>query len=128
MTKIRQYFYLIAGFVAGIVPILTLFKLIDSEQAITIAALFDNVGSLIGAAAAGTAGVILSKQRKDGTVDAPPVSSFDRAIEAIPAVVKEAADAKANLDRLREVATEAIRGIPVYGDEAKAIIEALPRF
>ncbi|QFG12510.1 holin [Mycobacterium phage Toaka] len=129
MTKIRQYFYLASGAIAGILPVLTFFKLVSSEQALNLSALVDNFGSLIGAAAAGTAGVILAKQRKEGTLEpAPEVSAVDKAIEAIPVVVAQANEAKANLEKLRQVATEAVGELPVYGDDAKAILDSLPRF
>ncbi|QBJ01096.1 holin [Mycobacterium phage Arissanae] len=128
MTKIRQYFYLASGAIAGILPVLTFFKLVSSEQALNLSALIDNFGSLIGAAAAGTAGVILAKQRKDGTVDAPPVEPVDVVVQAIPQVIEKAAKAQADLERLKTAAAEAIGNVPVYGDDAKAIINALPNF
>ncbi|QFG14920.1 holin [Mycobacterium phage BogosyJay] len=128
MTKIRQYFYLASGFIAGLLPVLTFFKLISSEQAINLSSLVDNFGSLIGAAAAGTAGVILAKQRKDGTVDAPAVEPVDVVVQAIPQVIEKAAKAQADLERLKTAAAEAIGNVPVYGDDAKAIINALPNF
>ncbi|QGJ90160.1 holin [Mycobacterium phage SheaKeira] len=128
MTKIRQYFYLASGAIAGILPVLTFFKLVSTEQALNLSALVDNFGSLIGAAAAGTAGVILAKQRKDGTVDAPVATPVEVAIQAIPQVVESAAKAQADLERLKTAAAEAIGNVPVYGDDAKAIINSLPNF
>ncbi|QFG08591.1 holin [Mycobacterium phage Vanisoa] len=128
MSKIRQYFYLASGAIAGILPVLTFFKLVSSEQALNLSALVDNFGSLIGAAAAGTAGVILAKQRKDGTVDAPPVEPVDIVVAAIPKVIENAAKAQADLKRLQEAAAEAVSNVPVYGDDAKAIINSLPNF
>ncbi|QGH78013.1 holin [Mycobacterium phage LoneWolf] len=128
MTKIRQYFYLASGAIAGILPVLTFFKLISSEQAVNLSSLVDNFGSLIGAAAAGTAGVILAKQRKTGEVGAAPAEPVDVVVQAIPQVIEKAAKAQADLERLKTAAAEAIGNVPVYGDDAKAIINALPNF
>lgn len=128
MTKIRQYFYLLAGVVAGLLPLLSAFGAITADQAVSITDLFNNAGSLLGGTAAVTAGVILSRQRKDGTVDSPELSAVEQAVNAIPVVVQKAADAAADLERLKQAAADAIGNVPVYGDEAKAIIEALPRF
>lgn len=128
MTKIRQYFYLFSGAVAGILPILTFFKVIGSDQALNLTDAITSFGGLIGAAGAVTAGVIVSKQRTNGTLDAAPVNPVDAIVANIPVVVKAATDAAADLDRLKQATADALGNVPVFGDEAKAIIEALPRF
>ncbi|QLF84574.1 holin [Mycobacterium phage Gail] len=128
MSKIRQYFYLGSAAVAGILPLLVALGAVGTDQASALNEILANVGALIGAGAAGTAGVILAKQRKDGTVDAAPVSPVEQAIQAIPVVVKQAADAQADLDRLRQAATDVVADIPVFGKDAAAAINALPNF
>jgi hypothetical protein len=128
VSKIRQYFYLGSGAIAGLLPLLVALGAIGGDKASAVTEILTQVGSLLGGAGAITAGVIVSKQRKDGTIDAEPVSAVERAINAIPVVVQEAAAANANLERLRQVATDAVGSIPVYGPEARAIIEGLPRF
>ncbi|ASR77116.1 holin [Mycobacterium phage MyraDee] len=125
MTKIRQNYYLISGAIAGILPLLAFLKVLSSEQAVNLASLVDNVGSLIGAGAAVTAGAILNRQRKDGTVDAPEVSALDQVIANIPVVVQEANDAVARLDRLKQAAGESLGTIPVFGPEAQAVLNSI---
>lgn len=128
MTKVRQYFYLVSGALAGLLPILMVLNVVNSDQAVSLTQAVTALGGLIGAGGALTAGVVVGKQVKTGALDAPEVSAVDQAISAIPVVVQQAADAKANLEKLRQVATDAIGSIPVYGDEARAIINSLPRF
>ncbi|KRD08581.1 hypothetical protein ASE48_08420 [Mycobacterium sp. Root265] len=128
MTKIRQYFYLASGLVGSLLPILTLVKLISSEQAVTIASLTDNLGSLLGGGAAITAGVILSRQRADGTVGAEAITPLEAVIANAPLVVQAAADAAAELEKLKVATAEIVGTVPVYGKEAADFINSLPKF
>ena len=129
MTKIRQYFYLVAGAIAGILPILTFFKVLSSEQAVSLASLVDNFGSLIGAAAAGTAGVILAKQRKDpsNSIGSSPADVVENNIGIVVQTVNDTATAaeKAlqDLERVKKVASEAIGDVPVFGQAAQAALD-----
>jgi hypothetical protein len=123
MTKIRQNYYLISGAIAGLLPVLAFLKVLSSEQAVNLASLVDNFGSLIGAGAAVTAGAILNKQRKDGVVGAPEVSPVDQVINNIPKVVEAAAQAQADLDRLKGAAVDAIGATPIVGPLAKEAID-----
>lgn len=122
MTKIRQYFYLAAGAIAGIIPILVALGGLSSDQATSLQELLTQIGSLLGGGAAVTAGVVLHNQRKTGVVDVNPV---DIVIENIPTVVKRAKDAAADLDRIRATASGALGNLPVYGDEAKEIVDSI---
>jgi hypothetical protein len=125
MSKVRQYFYLIAGLVAGILPILLNFNTITSDQSASITTLLATVASLIGAGAAGTAGVIVSKQRADGTLG---TTAVDQVLNGIPVVVAAVAQAQSDLDKVRQTASDALGGIPLFGKEAQDILNGLPRF
>lgn len=122
MTKVRQYFYLVSGAIAGIIPILVALGGLSSDKAQSITELITMIGSLLGGGAAATAGVILSKQRKGGVLDSSPV---DLVIDNIPVVVKKASDAAADLDRLRSATADALGNLPLYGDEAARIVNSL---
>ncbi|AKF14175.1 holin [Mycobacterium phage Luchador] len=128
MSKIRQYFYLGSTAVAGLLPLLIALGALGSDKADAVNQILLQVGSLIGAGAAGTAGVIVAKQRKDGTIDAAPVTPLDQVITNIPVVVAQAAQANADLERLRTAATDVVGDIPLFGKEAAAAIDALPHF
>lgn len=125
MTKIRQYFYLFSGALAGILPILTFFKVIGSDQALNLTEAVTSIGGLIGAGGALTAGVIVGRQRREGTLDAAPVNPVDQVIANIPVVVQRANDAVADLDRLRAGVGDALGNLPVYGKEAQDIVNSL---
>ncbi|UJD21107.1 holin [Mycobacterium phage SororFago] len=128
MSKIRQYFYLGSTAVAGLLPLLIALGALGSDSASAINEILLQVGSLIGAGAAGTAGVIVAKQRKEGTIDAPVTPVLDQVINGIPVVVAQAAQAQADLERLRNAATDVVGDLPIFGKEAADLIESLPRF
>jgi hypothetical protein len=55
-------------------------------------------------------------------------SATDMVVAGIPVVVAQAAEAQANLDKVRQSAADALGELPVFGDAAKQIINSLPRF
>ncbi|AEK07285.1 holin [Mycobacterium phage Myxus] len=128
MTKIRQYYYLASGAIAGILPLLVGLGVIDASKSESLTQVVLALGSLLGAGVGVTAGSVLAKQRKDGTVGSAPAEPVDVVVQAIPQVIEKAAKAQADLERLKTAAAEAIGNVPVYGDDAKAIIDALPNF
>lgn len=123
MTKIRTYFYLISGVIAALLPILTALKVIDTGQAGSITTLITSLSSLLGGGAALTAGAILSKQRKDGTVTDVPESAIDVIAANVPVVVQQAEQARNDLGRLRDVFAGAAGELPIYGPDIEKIIK-----
>ena len=87
-----------------------------------------SIGSLIGATGAITAGTVLNKQVKSGTVGSSPV---EQVIHNIPMVVKQAQDAAHDLDRVRQAATDALSSMIPVGPLAQRVIDevelVLPR-
>lgn len=108
MAKARQWWYLIAGAIAAIIPILVQLGVIGSEQARSGGVLIESLSSLIGGGAAITAGAILSKQRKEGTVDRSPI---DLVISNIPVVYEQAMRAEANVRKMQSVANDVLGGL-----------------
>lgn len=126
MSKVRQYFYLAAGLVAGILPILVTFNAISTDQVSAVTQLITGLGSLIGAGGAITAGVVVSKQRKDGTFEPPAeVSPEEAIISNLPTVIDNVAKAVAAKDRVTQAITDVLGDIPVYGKEAQEIVKGL---
>lgn len=105
MAKVRQWWYLIAGAIAAIIPILVQLGVIGSDQARSGGVLMESLSSLIGGGAAITAGAILSKQRKEGTIDRSPI---DLVISNIPVVYEQAMRAEANVRKMQSVANDVL--------------------
>lgn len=122
MTKLRQYFYLGSGAIAGILPLLLFFKLIDAGQAASITDLVGSIGSLLGAGGAITAGVILGKQRKDGTLDpVEEMSAADKVINGWQELNASVEAAKAELTK----AQETIGAAPILGPLANQALDRI---
>ncbi|QDK01133.1 holin [Mycobacterium phage Purky] len=127
MTTFRQWFYLISAAITPLIAILVALNLITEGQGNQLLALLTALGGLIGAGAAGTAGVVLGKQRKDGTlVVAAPA---DAAITAIEQTVQAATAATAEVERVKQAASEAlgaaVGSVPVVGPLAQQAIDNL---
>ncbi|AIM40974.1 holin [Mycobacterium phage Squirty] len=127
MTTFRQWFYLISAAITPLIAILVALNLISEGQGNQLLALLTTLGGLIGGGAAGTAGVVLGKQRKDGTlVVAAPA---DTAITAIEQTVQVATAATAEVQRVKQAASEtlgaAVGSVPVVGPLAQQAIDNL---
>lgn len=100
----RKWFYLIAGLVAALIPILTQAGVIPVDQGDAwVAAL----ASLAGGGAALTAAHHTNQQVKSGLHD-PPLNPIDQVLEAIPQVLNQQAEANANVEKLRQVTGDLI--------------------
>ncbi|QBP30492.1 holin [Mycobacterium phage Charm] len=124
--KIRQSVYLVGTVISGIVGIALVWGGIDAGAAANIDSILTGLGALVGGGANAAAAAKVNVQRKDGTFDA--ATPIEQAITAIPAVVATAAKAQNDLERLRQAATEAIEDLPVFGKDAAAALNALPKF
>ncbi|QGJ88763.1 holin [Mycobacterium phage Yecey3] len=124
--KIRQSLYLVGTIVSGIVGIALVWGGIDAGAAANIDQIITGLGALVGGGANAAAATKVASQRKDGTFET--ATPIEQAINAIPVVVAQANEAKANLEKLREAATEAIEDLPVFGKDAADALNSLPRF
>jgi hypothetical protein len=89
----RQWFYILSGLLATVLPTLSAAGVLPPEAGVG--------GGVVGGAGALTAGAVVSKQRRDGLHD--EVDPIDQIQAAIPEVLAQAAQANANVDKLREV-------------------------
>ena len=124
MTKVRLWFYLISGVLASVVPVLLALGVINETQGNSWMTAVGSIGSLIGATGAITAGTVLNKQVKSGTVGSSPV---EQVIHNIPMVVKQAHDAAHDLDRVRQAATDALSSMIPVGPLAQRVIDEVER-
>lgn len=123
MAKIRQWFYLISSLIASVAAILVTAKLISQGQADSVLDLVEVLGPLLGGGAAGTAGWILNRQRKDGVLDTP--APADAAITAIEQTVQAASNATADVERVKKAASEVLGQVPGIGPLAQQAIDRL---
>lgn len=122
--KIRQYYYLLSGLVGAVVPILIAVGVVSTDQGSDWNNLVVTFGSLIGAVGSGAAGVILGRQRKKGTLD-PAASPVDQVLNGIPVLIDTAAQAQADLDRVKQVAKDAFGAVPGVGPLAKQVLDQI---
>lgn len=124
-AQFRLWFYRISAVAAALVPILVATRVVTESQGNQWLALVAAIGGLFGVAGAGTAAVVLGKQTQDGTLDSP--APADAAITAIQQTIQNATTASAELDRVKQVATDALGQVPVLGPLSKQVIDAAGR-
>ncbi len=113
-------FYLFSALAAAIVPIFVTLRVLTESQGSQWLAIVAAIGGLLGTAGAGTAAVVLGRQRKDGTLDTP--TPAEQVINNLPVVVGTATAATAELDKVKQAATETLGSVPVLGPLAQQII------
>lgn len=122
-AQIRQWFYLLSALASAIVPILVTLRVINESQGNQWLGLVAALGGVLGTAGAGTAAVILGKQRKDGTLDT--AAPADAAITAIQQTVENVTTATSELDRVKQAASDVLGAIPGVGPLAQAAINSV---
>ena len=126
-AQLRQWFYLVAALASAVVPILVTLRVITESQGNQWLGLVAALGGILGTAGAGTAAVVLGKQRKDGTIDGPEVvvqSPADQIIQNLPVVIGNVAHATSELDRVKQAASDALGDIPGVGPLAPVATNA----
>lgn len=89
--KARQVFYSVGTIATGILTLLVVFRVIDSEAAASINGVIAALGGLFGTAAVGTAAVMTQKQINNGVL-APHGDPVQRTITGLQDVSKTYTD------------------------------------
>ena len=121
--KIRQTAYTLGTVATSVVPLLALWRGIDTNTATALGNTITGLLGLLGVGASATAGVVLSRQRKDGTLEHP--SPVDQAISAIQATVDQVQSASADLDRVKVAVSDVFGQLPVVGPLAQQVIKSV---
>ena len=111
MDKIRQWWYLVAGAIAALIPILVQLNVLSGRSAESGGLLLESLSSLIGGGAAITAGAVLSKQRKQGLPELVKQAPIDLVVNNIPVVYQQMAQAEANVQKMKDVAADVLGGL-----------------
>lgn len=118
-VKTRQGVYLLGTIASGVIGLLLLFGGISSDNADSLNQLIAGLGTLLGTGAAGTAGVVLTRQTKEAANTAPA----DVAIAAIQQTVDAVTVATTELDKVKEVASN-LGGV-VLGPLSQQVIDSV---
>lgn len=122
--RIRQTAYGLGTIATTVVTILALWHGIDGGTATALGNAITAILGLLGVGATATAGVVVSKQRKEGTLDFSG-SPEQQAVDAINAVSAQAQAATAALDKVKAAASDVLPTIPVFGPLAKQVIDSV---
>lgn len=121
--KIRQALYALGCVATGTLTLLSLVRIVDPNTASTVSAQIAALLGIFGVGATGTAAVVVGKQRKDGTYE--PQAPADQVINGIDAVIRAADHAQAEVDRVKDAITVAVRDVPVLGPLAQQAINKI---
>ena len=121
--KIRQTAYILGTVATSVVTLLALWRGIDTNTATALGNTITGLLGLLGVGASATAGVVLSRQRKDGTLEHQ--SPVDQAISAIQATVDQVNSASADLDRVKNAVSDVFGSLPVVGPLAQQVIKSV---
>jgi hypothetical protein len=121
--KIRQTAYILGTVATSVVTLLALWRGIDTHTATALGNAITGVLGLLGVGASATAGVVLSRQRKEGVLEAQ--SPVDQAITAINATVAQVQSASADLDRVKVAVSDVFGSLPVVGPLAQQVIKSV---
>jgi hypothetical protein len=121
--RIRQTAYILGTVATSVVTLLALWRGIDTHTATALGNAITGVLGLLGVGASATAGVVLSRQRKEGVLEAQ--SPVDQAITAINATVAQVQSASADLDRVKVAVSDVFGSLPVVGPLAQQVIKSV---
>lgn len=112
--KARQILY-VAGVVAfAVLTLLSANQVIDQNTAASVSAALTAILGLFGVTVSGTAALAVTRQQHNGAFD--QVSPADQVVNGINAVINQAQNAQAEVDRVKEAVVAAVNDVPVVGD------------
>lgn len=122
--------YTVVSSLLGLVTLAQTFHLLNDTQAAGINGVASAGLGLVGAVTTALAAFRTNKQLKNGTFDpapepvvvAPPISTADQIVNAIPSVLQQAADGLAEVDKVKQAAADAFGNLPIVGGLAEQLI------
>jgi hypothetical protein len=122
--KVRQILY-VAGVVAfALLTLLSATRVIDGQTAASVSAALTAVLGLFGVTVSGVAYGAVTKQQHNGSFD-PPASPADQVVTGINRVIEQAANAQAEVERVKEAVSTAVADVPILGPLAQQAIDRL---
>lgn len=111
--KVRQILYALGLVLFAILTVLSALRIIDETTAASVSAALTAVLGLFGVTVSGVAGWAVTKQQQSGAFDQR--SPADQVVSALDAVLTQAQQAQADVDRVREAVGSAVSQAPVIG-------------
>lgn len=127
--KLRQLLYAAGVAAFALLTVLSTFRVIDENTAASISAALTAVLGLFGVTISGTAAWAVTKQQQAGAFDAH--SPADQVVSGINAVIAQAQNAQAEIERVKDAVTSAVDQVPVLGPVlgplAQQALDSLPK-
>jgi glucan phosphoethanolaminetransferase (alkaline phosphatase superfamily) len=123
--KVRQILYVVGVVAFALLTVLSATRVIDGQTAASVSAALTAVLGLFGVTVSGVAYGAVTKQQHNGTFDAP-ASPADQVVTGINAVIAQAEQAQAEVERVKDAVSTAVQDIPILGPLAQQAIDRLP--
>lgn len=121
--RVRQTLYVIGTMATGLISIVAMWNGISGEAATSLSNAINAIAGLLGVGATATATAAVTRQQKSGAFE--DRSPAELAIRGIEATVAQAANAKADFERVKTAASETLKDIPVVGPLAQQVIDSV---
>lgn len=121
--KARETLYLIGTMIPAIVGILVMWTGVTQEGADNLAQVVTGLITLVGAGAPATAAAVVRKQNKQGTFQTSPMENV---ITGVGQVVEAQKKADEEVERVKNLLSDAVVNVPMMGPAAAAAIRELP--
>jgi glucan phosphoethanolaminetransferase (alkaline phosphatase superfamily) len=122
--NVRQILYSLGVLAFALLALLSTLRIIDETVAASVSAALTAVLGLFGVTVSGVAYGAVTKQQKEGTFNHP--SPADQVVTGLNAVIEQANNAQAEVDRVKEAVSTAVRDVPVLGPLAQQALDRLP--
>jgi len=121
---VRQILYSVGVLAFALLTLLSTFRVIDTNTAASVSAALTAVLGLFGVTVSGTAAYNVTKQVNSGQLQ--PVSPADQVVNGLNAVLAQAQQAQAEVDRVKDAVSTAVQDVPVLGPLAQQALDKLP--
>ena len=121
--KVRQTIYYAGTLISTVIGVALLWGGLSADTASSILNMVGGIVTLLGGAAPAIAAKKVGEQMNNGAFDQS--SPADQVVNGINAVLAQAQSAQADVERVKEAVTAAVRDVPVLGPLAQQAIDSL---
>ena len=121
--KARQSLYLIGTAVPAVLGLLVMWSGVSQEGADNMAQVLTGLLTLAGASAPATAAAVVRKQNKQGAFETSPMENV---VTGVTQVVEAQQKADQEVERVKNLLSEAVSSVPMLGPMATTVIDDIP--